>query len=81
MVEGVRQDTLDNLQRTLLALLGEYERGKQADVRKLVIAAKERAKWTSKQENALWMLTWLENPPLFPQWAALRRAALNENGG
>jgi hypothetical protein len=22
---------------------------------------------------ALWMLTWLENPPLFPQWVRLRR--------
>jgi hypothetical protein len=24
---------------------------------------------------ALWILTWLENPPLFPQWVRLRREA------
>jgi len=83
-VEGVRQEDFDALERTLLALLGEYERGgppRKAAVRKLVIEAKDHAHFASrkpekrdeKEEMKLWMLTWLENPPLFPQWVRLRR--------
>ena len=26
--------------------------------------------------GVLWMLTWLENPPLFPQWVRLRRGVM-----
>ena len=45
-----------------------------------MIAAKDHARWAArnperraeKEEMVLWMLTWLENPPVFPQWAALR---------
>jgi hypothetical protein len=66
------------LEFTLLALLGEYEAAdpahKQA-IRKIVITAKDHARWRRKQENVLWLLTWLENPPLFPTWAKLRRGA------
>ena len=48
-----------------------------------MIEAKDHARWAArnpekraeKQEMALWMLTWLENPPLFPQWVKLRREA------
>lgn len=77
MVDGVRQSNLEELESTLLALLAEYESGDAAHrraVRKLVITAKDHAKWTSKQENLLWLTTWLENPPLFPAWARLRRS-------
>jgi hypothetical protein len=76
MVEGVRQSNLGALELSLLALLVEYESGDDAHkraVRKLVITAKDHAKWTRKEENLLWLTTWLENPPLFPAWALLRR--------
>lgn len=82
MVEGVRQSNLGALELSLLALLTEYEAGDAAHrqaVRRLVITAKEHARWTNKQEHLLWLTTWLENPPLFPAWALLRReAAANE---
>jgi hypothetical protein len=78
MVEGVRQSNLGALELSLLALLAEYESGdaehRQA-VRRLVITAKEHARWTNKQEHVLWLTVWLENPPLFPAWALLRRVA------
>jgi hypothetical protein len=76
MVDGVRQSNLGTLELSLLALLVEYESGDAAQkraVRKLVITAKDHAKWTHKEENLLWLTTWLENPPLFPAWARLRR--------
>jgi len=85
-VDGVRQETYDALEASLLSLLPEYEEGdmaRRSAVRRLVIEAKEHARWAAripekraeKQEMALWMLTWLENPPLFPQWVRLRRQA------
>jgi len=83
-VEGVRQEDFEALERTLLALVEEYERGappRKAALRRLVIEAKDHARWAArkpekrdeKEEMKLWMLTWLENPPLFPQWVRLRR--------
>ena len=85
-VEGVRQENFEALESSLLNLLAEYERGDRAaqiSARRLVIEAKDHARWAArksekrgdKEEMALWMLTWLENPPLFPQWVRLRRAA------
>jgi hypothetical protein len=87
LVEGVRQETFEALESSLLNLLEEYERGdvaRRASVRRLVIEAKDHARWAArkperrieKEEMALWMLTWLENPPLFPQWVGLRRQSL-----
>jgi hypothetical protein len=76
MVEGVRQSNLGTLELSLLALLGEYNSGDAAQrlaVRKLVITARDHAKWTNKEEHVLWLTTWLENPPLFPAWSRLRR--------
>jgi hypothetical protein len=79
LVEGVRQSSLDDLERTLLALLG---RDRPA-ARRLVIEAKDRARFALrrlegdahavKEEMILWMLTWLENPDAFPVWLRLRR--------
>jgi predicted component of type VI protein secretion system len=77
MVEGVRQGSLDDLHRTLLALAVEYEGGnrvRRAQVRSLVITAKDHARWRGKKEEMLWLLTWLENPVVFPEWVKLRRA-------
>ena len=83
MIEGVRQDTFENLERTLLQLHAEYESGdaftKRA-CRDLVIRAKDHARFAlpkkpEKQEMLLWMITWLENPPAFPVWLDLRKSA------
>jgi hypothetical protein len=87
LVEGVRQDTFEDLERTLLALEREYASGdepRRTACRREVIAAKDRSRWAlrrlpeadprreAKQEMSLWMLTWLENPGVFPAWLALR---------
>ena len=84
LVEGVRQNIFEALESSLLSLLEEYERSDPArrqSIRRVVIEAKEHARWAArkperrveKEEMALWMLTWLENPPLFPQWVQIRR--------
>jgi hypothetical protein len=82
MVEGVRQSNLGSLELSLLALLAEYESGDDAHrraVRKLVITAKDHAKWTHKEEHVLWLTTWLENPQVFPAWARLRKEVASDN--
>ena len=82
LVEGVRQDTLDHLARTLLALAAEYEAADLAhrkQLRALVITARQHAAFAArlkpKDEDILWLRTWLENPPLFPAWLEIRRRA------
>jgi hypothetical protein len=89
LIEGVRQESLDALETSLVKLLEEYERGdrgRRMRVRRAVMAAKDHARWASgprqkdaekraeKQEMILWMTVWLENPPLFGEWVRLRRA-------
>jgi len=84
LVEGVRQDSLDRLETSLLTMLDEYEAGKQTPSRQAVITAKDHArlaarkpeKRAEKDEMILWMITWLENPPLFRDWLRLRKKAL-----
>lgn len=88
LVEGIRQDSFDSLERTLLALSKRYEQ-RPAEARRLVITGKDHAKFaakradserkTAKEEMILWMLTWLENPGLFPQWIALRKRSFTES--
>ncbi len=89
LVEGVRQENFEALESSLLSFLEEYERSDAAgrtSIRRVVIEAKDHARWAArnpekraeKNEMALWMLTWLENPPLFPQWVRLRREAQNK---
>jgi hypothetical protein len=91
MVEGVRQDDFDALEHSLTMLLGEYERADRArrtEVRRRVIEAKDHARWAArtpakrvqKEEMVLWMRTWLENPPLFPEWVQLRRRTMHQTG-
>lgn len=86
LVEGVRQDSFENLERTLRALLAEYEAGSPArrnQVRHIVQVAREHAALAARKlrpdkvEMAQWILTWLENPPAFPVWVELRRRALS----
>ncbi|HEY6343092.1 MAG TPA: hypothetical protein VIY49_16480 [Bryobacteraceae bacterium] len=89
LIEGVRQESLDALEASLVKLLEQYERGdrgRRMRVRRAVVAAKDHARWASgsrqkdagkraeKQEMILWMTVWLENPPLFGEWVRLRRA-------
>jgi hypothetical protein len=85
MVEGVRQGTFNELEASLLRLQAEYERGdraRRAAVRRLVITSKDHArlaarnpaKRAEKEEMILWLLTWLENPPLFADWVRVRRS-------
>jgi hypothetical protein len=76
LVEGVRQDNLEELERTLLQLLDELPKSRQA-----VITAKDHARMAERrapqphrQEAILWMTVWLENPPLFREWLVLRKA-------
>lgn len=82
-VEGVRQHDFPALKRSLTALTEAYEASSSAErqqIRMLVIEAKDHArlagrnpdKTATKKEMVLWMLTWLENPPLFPNWVAVR---------
>jgi hypothetical protein len=84
LIEGVRQSDFDELERTLTALAELYAAGEQAtarECRRLVIEARQHARWAAKRANAdqtktemmQWMLVWLENPAVFPAWAALRR--------
>lgn len=93
LVEGVRQDSFESLERTLLAILQEYEaavvagdRNRMQECRRVVIQAKRHAKLAvarmagqkqkEKNEMLLWLLEWLENPGVFPQWLKLRKRAL-----
>jgi hypothetical protein len=90
MVDGVRQGSFDELQESLERLLEIYQAGdapRKKAVRTLVITAKDHARLAArspkiseerrgeKEEMALWLLTWLENPAIFPDWAGLRRIA------
>jgi len=87
VVEGVRQDALPDLKRTLSALSAEYQAApppRRRTLRALVITAKTHAdlaarsrrlrpaKHDLKLEMALWIRAWLLNPALFPAWADLR---------
>ncbi|HEU0121035.1 MAG TPA: hypothetical protein VFQ91_10970 [Bryobacteraceae bacterium] len=85
---GVDQDSFPALRSTLLALAQAYETaagpGERQTIRRIVITAKDHAKLAArnprvapahreeKEEMVAWMLTWLENPSIFPLWAALR---------
>jgi hypothetical protein len=108
IIAGVRQSNIEELEASLLALLDEYERGDpphRAAVRRLVITAKDHARWashksppvspvspvsdsapasneleSSKSEMILWMVTWLENPPVFREWVKLRKTQLGRIG-
>jgi hypothetical protein len=87
-VAGVRQNALDELERSLLDIGEEYAQAQAAGdaargrrCRRLVIEGKDHARWAlrrghaEKEEMVLWMLTWLENPGVFPAWVGLRKKA------
>jgi hypothetical protein len=83
LVEGVRQNSLQDLERTLCTLALEYACGapnRRQTIRTLVITARDHARLAArrtevaseKTEMILWMKTWLENPEAFKTWVALR---------
>jgi len=74
LVEGVRQDTFENLERTLTGLEGEYsaaasagDRWRCAVCRRLVIESKDHARWALRsasldeeaKENKQEMIEWM----------------------
>jgi hypothetical protein len=86
LVEGVNLHSLADLERTLLSLQQEYAAGdpsSRRQIRRMVIEGKDRARWslkkaspgteTVRQEMLLWLMTWLENPEVFPTWLILRK--------
>ncbi len=88
LAEGVRQSDFDELERTLTALGQVYASADPSTARQcrqVVIEARQHARWAAqragedeakrkaKEEMMQWMLVWLENPAVFPAWAALRR--------
>ena len=90
MIDGVRQGSFDELQESLERLLEIYQTSdaqRKKAVRLLAITAKDHARLAArspklseerraeKEEMVLWLLTWLENPSIFPDWAGLRRVA------
>jgi hypothetical protein len=87
---GVAVHSIEELERSLAEFTKVYET--RADLRRYcrdqVIAAKDRARWASlsprvdeekrriKAEMVEWMLVWLGDPAVFPEWARLRRSAM-----
>lgn len=75
LVEGVRQTSLDEAERTLVALAGLYPQYPR-ETRKLVIEAKDHARLARHDELVEWMIVWVNDPALFPAWVRLRRQAI-----
>ena len=88
MVEGVWQESLAELARSLDGLGREYEAGdlrRRLAVRRVVITARRHAEWVAanprvgaeqralKAEISLWLRVWLDNPGVFGVWVALRK--------
>lgn len=75
LVEGVRLDTFRHFCRSLF-LLNEMHQRTGAEtktiIRRLIIDAKNHARWSDKSEMVEWLLVWLHDPTLFDTWAKLR---------
>ncbi len=80
LVEGVRQDGLENLCRTLTGLSEVYALDPKAS-RDCVLESKRHAQilLARKPEDAwrkvvlLHLNTWLENPAIYPVWSRLQK--------
>jgi hypothetical protein len=75
LVEGVRHSSLDEAERTLVAL-SELYAGFPRETRKLVIQAKDHARLAKHEELVQWMIVWVNDPALFPTWVRLRRQVM-----
>ena len=92
LVEGVRLCSLPTLRLSMLAL-HECHAQFPAEVRRLILDARRKAehvirnprvnatKRRQMEEKLLWLRVWLENPALFPAWAALRERSLENAAG
>lgn len=72
LVEGVRQDSVEHLERTLTSLADLYPQ-RPKPCRAAVLEAKRHAKFQKREQVLLYLNTWLENPSVFPAWAVLLR--------
>lgn len=89
-MRGVEQHGFDELERSLVELAEVYAARPELRrfARDQVIAAKDRARWASrnsrvaevvrrrKAEMLEWMLVWLDDPAMFETWVRLRRQAM-----
>jgi hypothetical protein len=91
---GVETKTLEGLEESLAAMTEVYER--EAALRKMcravVIGVKDRTRFASKNqkvdaakralkgEMVEWMLVWLDDPGMFPVWAATRKRVAGAQG-
>jgi hypothetical protein len=90
---GVESKTLEALQASLtsMAELYQHDPALRKHCRATVIAAKDRTRFASKNqkvdavkralksEMVEWMLVWLDDPAMFPAWAAIRQRVQLEN--
>ncbi len=86
---GELEDSLVEMERVYTQAIGCGDRETALHCRRVVIEARRRARFASKNAKATedkrrlkaemseWMLVWLENPPVFPVWARLRRGTLS----
>jgi hypothetical protein len=84
---GVETKTMEALEQSLVAMTELYVGVPDARgvCRATVIASKDRTRFASKNqkvesdkralkaEMVEWMLVWLDDPAMFPAWAAIRR--------
>ncbi len=89
----VHQRTFTDLETSLAFLSRVYASREdlRGECRKTVISAKERARYASRNKKAAdikrqvkaemveWLLVWLGDPALFPEWARLRRLNMDPN--
>jgi hypothetical protein len=86
----VQSKTFDELEASLRELQRLYAEQpvRRRELRDLVIRAKDRARFASrnskaapekravKREMVQWMLVWLDDPAMFADWIAMRRPRL-----
>jgi hypothetical protein len=89
-VRGVAQHSFEDLAASLIELAEVYATRPELrrTVRQQVIAAKDRARWASrnprtdedtrrrKADMCEWMLVWLDDPAMFETWVRLRGDAM-----
>ena len=80
LIEGVRQDSLENLMQTLSKLAGLYPEQPES-TRARVLESKRHTQFLLRRNpNDSWRKavllhqnTWLENPAIYPLWASLQK--------
>jgi hypothetical protein len=79
LVQGVRQDSPQNLSSSLTALSAEYPASPK-ECRELVLESKQHARFALRRDESdpwrtevlLHLNTWLENPEVYPIWKTMR---------